>query len=175
MLNKFFKPSFIFAIILLVVTISNATQDISIRKTILNGNNGGYANGKAWYSDSLKGKTSLILYTDPDKQSWAKALVDRLDKFSFNQDSLRIVFILNTKATIIPNFIIQKKLKHKAEISKKIEYVLDKEKILVKNWNLKDNNLNIIILNRSNEILYNHTGNTTQNDITQIMKILNQL
>lgn len=152
----------------------DSLQEISITKIILKGDNGGYANGKTWNSDSLKGKINLILYTDPDQQKLAQLLVSKLDTLTFSKNRLRITFMLNTAATIIPNFIIRTKLKQKAKVSKNIEYVLDQNKKLVTKWNLKDEDLNVIILDKSDKVLYNHFGNITENDIKKIMEILNK-
>jgi len=145
---------------------------------VLDGDNGGMADGSKWESISLKNKVNLILYVDPDKQKEIKPLAVKLDSLNYSSDSLNMTFILNTSATIIPNFIIRNRVKKKAKSSDNIIYVLDEEKILVKEWNLIDNDINVLLMDTSGKILVNHHGKMTKEFINgfinQIENLINK-
>ncbi len=140
----------------------------------INGDNGGLCGGAEWKSNSLEGKVNLVLYVDPDKQSWIKPLVTKLDSMCYAPDSLGITFILNTDATIIPDFIIRNRVREKAKKASSIAYVLDRNKLLVKKWNLIDDNVNVLLLDASGKIIQQHDGQMTKDYINQFITKINQ-
>ncbi len=140
----------------------------------LSGEKGGLCGGKEWKSSSLKNKVNLLLYVDPDKQSWIKPLVTKLDSLHYSPDSLGITFILNTDATIIPDFIIRSRVREKAKVSSDIAYVLDRTKMLVRKWKLKDDNVNVLLLDKSGNLIQEHHGEMTQVFINQFITKINQ-
>jgi len=140
----------------------------------LNGENGGLCGGKEWNSDVLKGKVNLVLYVDPDKQEWVKPLVMKLDSSHYSPDSLGVTFILNTDATIIPDFLIRNRVQEKAKAAPDIAYVLDRTKMLVQKWKLKDNNINVLLLDASGNIIQKQYGQMTQAFINQFIIKINQ-
>lgn len=140
----------------------------------LSGEKGGLCGGKEWKSSSLKDKVNLLLYVDPDKQSWIKPLVAKLDSIHYSPDSLGITFILNTDATIIPDFIIRNRVREKAKKASSIAYVLDRNKLLVKKWNLIDDNVNVLLLDASGKIIQKHYGQMTKEYINQFITKINQ-
>jgi len=142
---------------------------------VLSGDKGGLTNGAEWHSSSLKDKINLILYVDPDKKGDAEPLVHKLDSLNYSPDTLNITFILNTAATIIPNFIIHKMIKKKAKKSDTITYVLDERKVLVKKWNLADNEINILLLDADGNILEKHQGNMTTQYLNQFINKIDNL
>ena len=151
--------------------VSRANADI-LPPVNLSGNNGGLCGGKEWKSSSLQNKVNLVLYVDPDKQEWMKPLVMKLDSINYSPDSLGVTFILNTDATIIPDFIIRNRVKEKAKTSSNISYVLDRDKLLVRKWDLKDDNINVLLLDASGRIIQKHHGQMTKKFINQfIIKI----
>jgi len=140
----------------------------------LKGENGGLCGGKEWNSKVLKDKVNLVLYVDPDKQDWVKPLVMKLDSINYSPDSLGVTFILNTDATIIPDFIIRNRVQEKAKTSTNIAYVLDRKKLLVRQWNLKDDNINILLLDSSGKIIQKHHGQMTRKFINQFITKIDQ-
>ena len=140
----------------------------------LNGDNGGLCGGKEWKSSSLKNKVNLLLYVDPDKQSWIAPLVKKLESLHYLPDSLGITFVLNTDATIIPDFIIRNRVREKAKASLDIAYVLDLSKMLVRKWKLKDDNVNVLLLDRSGNLIQEHHGKMTHTLINQLITKINQ-
>ena len=140
----------------------------------LNGDNGGLCGGKEWKSSSLQDKVNLVLYVDPDRQSWAKPLVTKLDSLNYSPDSLGVTFILNTDATIIPDFVIRNRVKAKAKASVNMNYVLDRKKLLVRKWNLADDNINVLLMDASGRIIQRHHGEMTGNFINQFIEKIDE-
>jgi len=136
----------------------------------LNEQVGGLENGLAWNSDSLLGTTNVIIYVDPDKISDIKHCVSVLEKEKSIHDGFGITYIVNTKATLIPTFLIKSKIKKKAKQTQKISYVLDKNKVLLDTWGLQDNSANILILDSSNRILYKYAGKVGSIQIAKILE-----
>jgi uncharacterized protein len=141
---------------------------------VLKGDAGGFINGNEWNSSALKDKINLLLYVDPDKQSWVKPLVDTLNSINYSPDTIGLTYILNTDATLIPNFIIKKKVKQKAKTEKNIYYVLDQHKILVKKWKLKDNSVNVLLFDSSGNNMFTHYGKITQDYLKKIIERINK-
>ena len=165
----------IITILLLVYPLMAGKSNAEVLPAVnLSGENGGLCGGSEWKSSSLKGKVNLLLYVDPDKQSWVKPLVTKLDSVRFVPDSLGITFVLNTDATIIPDFLIRNRLQKKAQASPDIVYVLDRTKMLVRKWKLKDDNINVLLLDASGNIIQKHYGQISQEFINQFINKINQ-
>ena len=133
---------------------------------------GGSENGLVWKSDSLLGTINVIIYVDPDKITDIKQCVSILEEENSKHIDFGITYIVNTKATLIPTFLIKSKIRKKAKQTQNISYVLDKNKVLLDTWGLQDNSANILILDSSNRILYQYAGKVGS---TQIAKILEEI
>ncbi|MEA1973386.1 MAG: YtfJ family protein [Candidatus Cloacimonadota bacterium] len=167
------KNKLLFIIILVVISFATLSAElIQLKQIKLSKKNGGYANGESWNSNSLLGKTNLIIYVDPDKMSDIKDFVSILEEKKFNKNKVDITYIVNTKATIIPTFIIKSKIKERAENDKEIAYVLDNDKVLVKNWQLTDNSANVLILSKRNRQLYHYSKKMNDKQIEIVLSIV---
>lgn len=133
---------------------------------------GVFEDGLVWKSDSLLGKTNVLIYVDPDKIGDIKQCVSILEKENSKHNKFGITYIVNTKATLIPTFLIKSKIRKKAKNTENISYILDKNKVLIDNWKLQDNSANILVLDSSNRILYQYAGKV---DSIQIEKILKEI
>ena len=149
-------------------------QTAIIPTIVLKGDDGGCINGEEWHSSTLKDKINLLLYVDPGKQSWVKPLVDRLDSLNYSPDVFGITFIVNAKAAFVPHFFIKKQLIKREKISKSIRYVLDQNKILVKEWKLEDNSANVLLFASSGEIILSHHGKIEQEEVKAIIDKINE-
>ena len=87
---------------------------------------GGFENGLVWKSDSLLGNTNVLIYVDPDKITDIKQCVSILEKENSRHNKFGITYIVNTKATLIPTFLIKSKIRRKAKNAENIFYILDK-------------------------------------------------
>ena len=138
----------------------------------LNEQVGGHENGLAWKSDSLLGTTNVIIYVDPDKVSDIKQCVSILEEENSKHNDFGITYIVNTKATLIPTFLIKSKIRKKAKDSENISYILDKNKVLIENWKLQDNSANILVLDSSNNILFQYAGNIESTQIAKTLEVI---
>ncbi len=157
-------------VVLLLCSVSEITgQSTMLPSIALKGENGGTADGKEWNSSNLTGKINLILYVDPGKKESATPLIDKIDSLNYAPDSLGITFIVNTQATFIPDFLIQKMIKSRAEENKNILYVLDQNKVLIKEWKLTEENINVLIIDSSGKTLHRHDGEITEEYINKLI------
>jgi hypothetical protein len=167
------KHKMIFTLILTAAMIvSFSVETVPLKPIELSGRNGGFASGKVWKSNSLVGKTNVLFYVDPDKISDVKQLISILETQKTKTDNFGITYIVNTKATLVPTFIIQSKIKKKAKESETISYVLDKKKVLVSEWELQNNSANVLVLDCSNKILFRSSGKILQDQVDNILKII---
>jgi predicted transcriptional regulator len=164
-------------LILLIVQscpiIADANDPDTLPIVILSGNDGGYIDGQIWNSDVLKNKINLVLYVDPAKQNLLKPLLARLDSISYSSNLLGTTFILNTAATVIPDFVIRNKVRERAKFSKNTTYVLDRNKVLVKKWRLIDNDINVLLLDKDGKILQKRYGEMNKIVIDQLIDQIN--
>ena len=143
MMKNRFKQIAILTIVITLFTTLNARIS-QLDPIELSGKKGEYAKGGAWKSNSMLGKTNVLIYTDPDKFSDLKQFVLDIEKEKIKNNNFDLTFIVNTEATMLPTFAIRSKIKSKAKTSKTINYVLDNDKVLVDEWGLQDNCINIL-------------------------------
>ncbi len=167
----------IFTLFMITVypSLKSQIQAEELSGLILKGKNGGLADGSEWASDKLKNKINILFYVVPDKQSWVKQLVVRLDSIQYKPELVALTFIINTSATIIPDFILINRVKKKAEENKQISYVLDRNKILVKEWNLFDNDVNVLLLGQSGKVIQKYNGRISAEKADQFIKMVDYL
>ena len=143
--------------------------DVMLPPVVLKEADGGTAAGEAWKSIDLKGKTQLILYVDPGKKKKAAPLIEKIDSLNYSTDRLGINFIVNTRATSVPDVLIRLMIKRRAEANKNIQYILDRNEILIKNWGFTDENLNILVLDTSGNVLHRYAGEITEEYIDRLI------
>lgn len=148
-------------------------DSILLPDATLNGENGGLYDGSEWHSASLRNKVNLILYIDPDKQKQVKPLIAKLNSELSSTDSLGLFFIVNTSATMIPKFILRKKIANRAKSEKNTTYIFDHKRVLINKWNLADGEINIFLLDKTRHIFFNHTGRLSQEVIKTIIQTIN--
>ncbi len=136
----------------------------------LSGEDGGLHNGEPWNSNLLRGKVNLLFYIDPDRQRQVKPLLAELDSLKFSVDKLGHTFILNTSATIIPDFILRRKVAERAENDDDTRYVLDQNRVLVEKWQLKDDDINILLFDATGRLLFKHSGDISAELIKSLIQ-----
>ena len=154
--------------------VSSLVAEVSMTEPLsaisLEGSKGGYHDGKAWNSSMLEGKTTMLMYVDPDEKSKGevyKPTIEALEKdLDFN--TFQILVILNLKATWKPNAVIEMLLKKKSKKYPKRIYVLDKDSVLVKKWNLPDNEYNTLVVDKSSKVIYSHSGKWKEGEMSKI-------
>lgn len=138
----------------------------------LQGSTGGMSDGRAWHSSSLRGKVHLILYMDPDKRKETQPLLDALKKLNVNGRAYSTVAIVNLAATWMPDAILETMLAKKQKELKNTIFIFDRDRYLVKKWQMKDNDTNILIIDKYGKILYRKSGKITSADIDKIIGII---
>jgi uncharacterized protein len=141
----------------------------------ISGEAGGMPDGTGWESLSMREKTNILFYVDPDKKGEVSLLIDALDSLQLDKNKFGMVFVVNTSATFVPDFILRKKIADRAEIEKTKTYVLDQERVLVKKWGLIDDDVNILLFDANGSVLFQHAGAVTQNEITIIVNKIKQI
>jgi predicted transcriptional regulator len=138
----------------------------------LDGENGGKLDGTPWdYRDHL-GRIHLLFYVDPDKQEDGEELADLLDAEKFPLEQVDSSAIVNMAATKIPNFLIGITLSAKQKRFKHTTYAKDFTKHLVKEWGLKDDEYNFLILNQKGELIHHSWGKPTKEDVSAMIALI---
>ncbi len=142
------------------------------KEVTLSGKNGGLVNGSKWDSAMLKGKVYVLFYVDPDKKGANDKFIEELHQKNYDPNKYGSVAIINLKATWLPNFAIEKKLKTKQKEFPNTIYVKDKTKHLVKEWQLADDNANVLIFDKEGRVIYKHEGSMNKNDMKKAFDVI---
>jgi predicted transcriptional regulator len=164
---------FFFSFAGLALSIEGETSTLPDVK--ISGEAGGLPGGTGWESFSMREKTNILFYVDPDKKGEVSLLINALDSLQLDKNKFGMVFVVNTSATFVPDFILRKKIADRAEVEKNKTYVLDQERVLVKKWGLIDDDVNILLFDADGNVLFRHAGTVTQNEIDKIINKIKQL
>jgi len=137
---------------------------------ILNDQTGGYFNGYRWNSNMLKGKTTMLMYVDPDEKDKGiifKPIIEKLEQ-DIDFKKFQIIVILNLNATWKPNFLIKKLSEGKLKTYPKRIYIFDKQSVLVRKWGLTDNEYNVLLIDPQMKPIYSHIGKWKEKEIQKI-------
>ena len=164
------KKLFILLSLTASVLFAEVPMNTPLTPTTLAGDNGGYFNGDAWNSSMLKGKTTMLMYVDPDEKSKGEVFKPTIEGFEKDLDfsKFQILVIINLNATWKPDAIIKKMMKSKVDTYPKRTYILDAKSVLVKAWGLPDDEYNTLIINDNGEVIYAHSGDWSAEDMKKI-------
>jgi len=137
---------------------------------VLEGDSGGFYDGRSWDSEMLKGKTTMLMYVDPDEKSEGEVFKPTIEAFEKDLDfsKFQILVIINLNATWKPDAIIKKMMKSKVESYPKRTYILDAKSVLVKGWDLPDDAYNTLIIDKEAKVIYQHQGKWNSNEIKKV-------
>jgi YtfJ family uncharacterized protein len=139
---------------------------------VIDGENGGRTNGKAWNSSMLKEKVHVVFYVDPDKKDENSAFSAALKARHFDRKNYGSVAIVNLAATWMPNAVIESKLKSKQKEFPDTTYVKDKKKVLVNTWKLADDNSDILIFDKKGKLIYKKFGKVSDSEIKSVISLI---
>ncbi len=160
---------------LLTVSLSALTIGETPKTITLSGDNGGMAlDGKPWSSSSIKGKIYVMFYVDPDEKDLNSHFSDALKAKKYDRKNYGSIAIVNLAATWKPNFIIEKLLKSKQKDFPDTTYVKDINSMLVKEWDVADDNSDIIIFSKDGKVLFYKAGKMTTENIQEAFKIIEE-
>ena len=143
-------------------------------KVVLSGKEGAKVDGSAWRSDTLKGKVHILFYVDPDERKKNDALSQALKKRHFDRNKFASVAVINLAATWMPNMVLESLLKKKQKQFPDTVYVKDKQKVLVKKWQLADDNSDIIIFDKAGRVIYKKFGKLNKKEIAKVLDLIEQ-
>lgn len=153
----------------IIKTQAQVMIDKSIPAVILKDDLGSCINGEPWNSSELKRINNLILYVAPNQQSDIEPLLSKIDEQKYSEKLFSTTLILNTQATWIPNSIIEKKVKNKAKDDSLKIYVLDKDEVVLKKWELSNDNPNVILTDERGEVTYLYKDELTEKVINELL------
>jgi hypothetical protein len=141
-----------------------------LSKMVIEGDNGGYYNGKAWDSEMLKGKTTMLMYVDPDEKGKGEPFKPTIEGFErdLDFDTFQILVIINLNATWKPDALIKKMMKSKVDTYNKRTYILDAKSVLVKGWGLPDDEYNTLIIDKEGKVIYQHAGDWDDQQMKEV-------
>jgi YtfJ family uncharacterized protein len=141
-------------------------------KVEISGKSGGRTDGGAWHSDMLKGKVHVLFYVDPDEKDLNEPFVQALKKHGFDHSKFSSVAVINMAATWKPNVIIEALLKKKQKEFPDTIYVKDKKSVLVKKWELADDNSDILVFDKNGKLIYKKFGKLSKDEISKVLSLI---
>jgi len=168
MRNKIFS-----LLLLLSINSYSITLNEVPKVVILQNEDGGLiSDSSAWHSTSLKDKVWVVFYVDPDEKDLNKKFTTMLKDEQFNDKYFKTIAIINYAATWKPNFILESVLKNKQKEFPRTIYVKDNNKVLVKQWGLKDNSYDVIVFSKNGKVLFYESGQMSYDDMLKALQII---
>jgi hypothetical protein len=144
-----------------------------LKPVTLDGANGGEAkDGTKWNSESLKGRVSVIFYVDPDEKDANSKFSKLIEEQKFDKKSFVKVAIINLAATWKPDFVIEKLLASKQKELPDNIYLKDKKSFFVKEWGLKDDASDVVIVSKDGKVLFSKSGAMSQEEMNKALEIV---
>ncbi len=144
------------------------------KSVTIDGDDGGLVAGGAWNSSMLSDKVHVLFYVDPDEKDTNEAFSSALKEAAFDRSKYASVAIVNLAATWKPNIVIEALLKSKQKKFPHAIYVKDKNKVLVKEWDLKDDSSDILIFDKSGKVLYSKAGKLDKEEIAKVLSLIKE-
>ena len=146
------------------------------KSVVISDENGGLVkDGKAWSSNMLKDKVYVMFYVDPDEKDVNEAFSQALKKKEYRKKgAFGSIAIINLAATWKPNFIIESILKGKQKEFPKTIYVKDKNKVLVKEWEVGDDASNILIFDKNGTLIFYKSGKMDADDTQKAFQLIEE-
>ena len=165
----------IFLLLLAALNLHALTVGEIPKEVSLSGDNGGLAsNGELWSSSSLKDKIFVMFYVDPDEKGVNEHYSKALKAKKYNKNNFASIAIVNLDATWKPNFIIESLLKSKQEEFPNTLYVKDKNRVLVKEWEVGDDASNVLVFSKMGKLLFYKSGAMSEEDMQKSFKIIEE-
>ena len=135
--------------------------------------------GKEYSLDhpQFKGKVLYIGYVDPDEKDTNNHVEDALKKEreAGGLDKARYegFGIVNLKATIMPNFLINSAIKSKQEKTGAI-IILDYDYTILNQWGLKNDASNVVVLDKERICRYVNSGKLPPEELAKMIQIIKE-
>lgn len=146
-----------------------------LKEITLEGKNGGRLDGSSWSSKEMLGTAHILFYVDPDRKNINEPFSQALKKRNFPLAKLKSVAIINMDATWLPNFAIENALKEKQKEYATTLYLKDFKKYIVKEWNLKDDDNDIVVFDKKGNVRYSYFGKMEKAQIDEALSIIEKV
>jgi uncharacterized protein len=141
---------------------------------ILDGPLGMNLDGNAWNSDDIAkmGKVVTLFYVDPEEKKLNADVEAAYDKAHFPKEKHASIAVINMAAAWYPNSMINSQLKEKQIKFPRTIYVKDLKKSLVKEWDLQDDSVNVVVFGKDGKVLYVKKGEMNPGEISSLMALV---
>lgn len=135
--------------------------------------------GKEYSLDhpEFKGKVLYIAYVDPDEADTNNHVEDALkkdrDSGALDKAKYQGFGIVNLKASMIPNFLIESKIKSKQEKTGAI-IIKDFDYTILKQWGLKNDSSEVVVLDKERICRYIYHGKLPQEELVKMIQIIKE-
>lgn len=174
-----FMIYYIFAIVILTSNVTTQAETLAPLSPVkLEGEQGGYLDGRQWSDAELPGKVTILMYVDPDVRDRNEPFSQKLQEQNYPAEMTQSFAIINMAATWIPNIILDAIIEKKQQQYPTTKYILDLDKHLVRQWQLKDDEYNVLLFNPRGELIFFRAGKITDQEedalIQQIWEMVNK-
>ncbi len=140
----------------------------------IDGEDGGKVSGEPWSSEEIAklGKVVSVFYIDPEEKKLNEPVEEAYEKEKFPFEKHGSIAIINMAAAWYPNSMISSMLAKKQEKYPRTTYVKDMKKKLVKEWDLKDDSVNLLVFDKTGKVLYAKKGQMSPEEISELMKLI---
>jgi len=166
-MKKIVLMLFVSTLTIFAVSVGEVPKEVSIEKK-----DGGHIDGTTWNSSMIKDKIYVLFYVDPDEKDTNNPFSEALKAKKYDREKFASIAIINLAATWLPNFAIEATLKKKQKEYPDTIYVKDKNKVLVKEWSLKDDSSNIVVFDKDGKVLYSFSGKLGEEEIKKALIII---
>jgi len=135
---------------------------------------GGRIDGSPWSSSEMKGKVFVLFYVDPDVKDLNNEASEALAKEEFPRERFQSFAVINMGATWLPNFMISSSLKDKQKQYPKTIYVRDYKKVMVKKWNISDDNSDVLVFDKEGRLIFKKDGKLGADDIKKMLQLIKE-
>ena len=144
----------------------------TIPDLMISDDNGAKVTGEPFDTQSMRGKTSLIFYVDPDEKSLNEHVGKAIKEAKFDRSHFQSYAIINMEATWLPNFAIETILEDKQKEYPNTIYVKDLKKNFVYMWQIADDNSDVILLDANGKVLFIHEGKLPPEKLQELIKLI---
>ena len=140
----------------------------------LEGKLGGRMDGAAWHSGEMKGKVHVLFYVDPDLRDLNNDASEALKAESFPREKYQPLAVINVAASRLPKFLVKSSLKKKQKRYPDTIYVRDNKKIIVKAWEIDDENNNVLAFDKEGRLFFIKEGKLNPGEIKDLIELIYQ-
>jgi uncharacterized protein len=141
---------------------------------VLDGPLGAHVDGTAWTSDSIAktGKVVSLFYVDPEEKKLNEEVEVAYDNMHFSKEKHASIAVINMAAAWYPNSLINRDLAAKQIKFPRTTYVKDLKKSLVKEWDLQDDSVNIVVFGKDGKVIFIKKGPMSTSEIAPLLALI---